>query len=125
MALVGTLFLVMLIGIADFGQFLFIQQALVDRARAAARWGAASDPTNVTAITNMVLYLQPTAPPNGTPWLGLTASMVNVSTPDAGTDNYRLVVLISGYSYQILSPYLAGSYRGAPISVSIPLGIYN
>jgi Flp pilus assembly protein TadG len=125
MSLIGIVFFVLLIGICDFGQFLFLQQAIVERARAAARWGAVTDPTNSTAIRNMVLYLQSTAPTGGTASFGLTASMVSVSTADAGTDNYRLVLQISGYSYTVLSPYLAGSYKGAPISVSVPLGLYN
>ena len=125
LSLVGTLFFVLLLGIVDLGQYLFIQQAIVERARAAARWGAVTDPTNSGAIRNMVLYLQPTVPTNGTPSLGLAAAMVNVSTADPGTDNYRLVVQISGYSSQVLSPYLAGSYRGAPVTVTVPLGLYN
>jgi hypothetical protein len=109
----------------DFGQFLFIQQAMVERVRAAARWGAVTDPRNSDAIRNMVLYLQPSVPVNGTASFGLTTAMVSVSTADVGTDNYRLVVQVSGYSYMVLSPYLAGSYRGAPITVSVPLGLYN
>jgi hypothetical protein len=51
--------------------------------------------------------------------------MVSASTADPGTDNYRLVLQISGYSFALLSPYLAGSYKGAPISVSVPLGLYR
>jgi len=125
LSLVGLLFFVLLIGIADFGQSLFIQQAIVERARAAARWGAVTDPTNSGAIQNMVLYLQPTVPSQGKASFGLTTSMVSVSTADAGTDNYRLVVHVSGYSYQMLSPFLARSYVGAPIQVSVPLGLYN
>lgn len=125
LSLIGMLFFMLLIGIVDFGQSLFIQQAIVERARAAARWGAATDPANSAAIQNMVLYLQPTAPANGTASFGLTASMVSVSTADAGTDNYRLVVQISGYSYRMLSPLLARSYMGAPVRVSVPLGLYN
>lgn len=125
MSLIGTIFFVLVVGILDFGQFLFIQQAIVERARTAARWGAVTDPANSTAIRNMVLYLQPTTPTSGSASFGLTADMVSVSTVDAGTDNYRLVLQISGYSYTVLSPLLAGSYGGAPISVSVPLGLYN
>lgn len=125
LSLVGIMFFVLLIGIVDFGQFLFLQQAIVDRASAAARWGAVTDPTNSTAIQNMVLYLQSTVPPNGKASFGLTASNVSVSTADAGTANYRLVLTVSGYSYLVLSPYLAKSYKGPPISVSVPLGLYN
>ena len=124
-ALIGVVFFVILIGIFDCGQFLFLQQAMVERARSAARWGAVTDPTNSDAIRNMVLYLQPTVPAGGKASFGLTGDMVSVSTADAGTDNYRLVLRISGYSFTVLSPYLARSYRGAPISVSVPLGLYH
>lgn len=124
LALIATVFFVLLIGAADFGQFLFIQQAIVQRVQMAARWGAASDPTNRTAIQNMVLYAQPVAPPYGRGSFGLTPSMVSVTTPDAGTDNYRLVVQVSGYSQKILSIFIAGVYKGAPITVAIPLGLY-
>ncbi len=124
LALVASLFFVLLIGAADFGQFLFIQQAIVQRTQAAARWGAATDPTNSAAIRNMVLYAQSTPPPSGKASFGLAESMVTVSTADGGTDNYRLVVQVSGYSVQLLSPYLAGLHQGAPIIVSVPLGMY-
>jgi Flp pilus assembly protein TadG len=124
-ALVGLLFFVILIGIVDFAQFLFIQQAIVERARAAARWGAVTDPADTQAIQNMVLYSKPTVPSGGKASYGLTADMVSVSKADAGTDNYRLVVQISGYSIRVLSPYIKGSYRGPPISVSVPLGLFG
>jgi Flp pilus assembly protein TadG len=123
--LVGATFLLILLGIADFSQFLFVQQAIVDRARAAARWGAVTDPTNGDAIKNMVLYLQPTVPPGGATAFGLTPSVVTVSTAEPGTDNYRLVVQISGYSYQVLSPFLAHTYQGRPVTVSVPLGLFQ
>jgi len=125
LSLVGMMFFILLIGIADVGQVLFLQQAMVERARSAARWGAVNDPTNASAIRNMVLYLRPTAPAGGRASFGLTPSMVNVSTADAGTNDYRLVIQISGYSFLMLSPYIAGSHRGAPINVSVPLGLYN
>lgn len=126
MALIGVAFFVILLGILDFSQFLFLQQALVERARFAARWGALSDPTNSTAIRNMVLYLSSTVPTDGTtPSFGLTAGMIDVATPDAKTDNYRLVVKISGHSFALLSPYLPSSVAGAPISVTVPLGLYD
>ncbi len=125
MSLIGLLFLMILIGILDFAQSLFLQQALLERARAAARWGAVNNPADTEAIRNMVLYRQSTVPTDRGASFGLTAAMVSVSTPDSGTDNYRLVLTISGYSYRMLSPYLARSYRGAPITVSIPLGLYG
>ena|SRR5438270_2756073 len=122
-ALTFTVFAAMLIGTFDFGQFLFVHQALVERARSAARWGAVTDPSNVTAVQNMVLYNQPTAP-SGTPagYFGLTSDMVQVSGPGSGTDNYRLVVFITNYPYTILSPYIGGTYNGPNITMSVPLG---
>jgi Flp pilus assembly protein TadG len=59
MALIYLVFACMLIGAFDFGQFLFVHQALVERARYAARWGAINDPTDTASIKNMVRYFQP------------------------------------------------------------------
>ena len=125
LALVGILFFGIIVAIMDFAQFLFCEQALVERARSAARWGAVTDPSNVTAITNVVLYAQSTVPVGATPYFGLTSAMVNVSAPDPGTGNYRLVVTISGYSFQLISPFLHGRFGGAPITVAIPLSQYH
>src|SRR4029077_19147118 len=96
----------------------------VDRARSAARWGALSDPTNTSAIQNMVLYNQTTAPSGVTNGVfGLTSSMVNVSTQDTTTsDNYRLIVTITNYPYQMISPIIGGTYKGAKITISFPIG---
>jgi Flp pilus assembly protein TadG len=125
-ALIFIVFAGMMIGTFDFGQFLFIHQALVERARSAARWGAVNDPTNTTSIQNMVLYNQPARPEEGTAtYFNLPASNVSVTNPDSGTDQYRLNIQISGYSYNILSLYIAGSYTGPPITVSVPLGKFN
>ena len=125
-ALVCLVFLCMLVGIFDFGQFLFVHQALVERARYAARWGAINDPTDSASITNMVLYYQSANPPSGTPtYLNLTSGNVHVSNPGSGTDQYRLVLQISGYPFVVLSPYIAGSFNGPPVTVSVPLGLYN
>ena len=122
-ALVSLAFTAMLIGVFDFAQFLFIHQALVERARYATRWGALSDPSNLTAVQNMILYNQAATPPDPTPgYFGLTPGMVSVTRPYSGQDDC-LVVLISNYSYQMISPYIAGSYNGPNIEVSVPLGL--
>ncbi len=129
-ALIFTTFAFMLIGTFDFGQFLFLHQSLVERARNAARWGVINDPTNHGAIQNMVLYNQPTLPGNqlggGTDappgYLGLTSNMVQVSDVGRGTDDYRLVLLITNYPYVILSPYIGGTYTGPNIMISYPIG---
>jgi Flp pilus assembly protein TadG len=125
-AIIFVAFILMLVGIFDFGQFLFVHQALVERARYAARWGAVNDPTNTTSITNMVLYNQSTTPQSGTPtYFNLSSANVSVTNPGSGTNDYRLTIQISGYSYLILSPYIAGTYTGIPVTVSVPLGIFD
>lgn len=125
-ALILVLFLILFIAVFDFAQFLFVHQALVERTRAAARWGAIQDPADSTSITNMVLYNQAVTPPPGTPtYFNLSPSNIVVTNPDAGTDNYRLNVRISGYRFTILSPFIAGSFTGPTILVSTPLGLYN
>jgi len=121
-ALVLTTFTFMLIGALDFGQFLFVHQALVERARKSARWGLVTDPNNTTAIQNMVLYNQSTAPDDGSGYLGLTSSMVQVSHPGTGTADFRLVVHITGYRYTLLSPTIGGTYTGPDITIVDPIG---
>ena len=123
-ALVSLTFALVLIGILDCGQFLFIHQALVERARNAARWGAVNNPTDTASIQNMVLYNQASVPPPpASGYFGLTTAMVQVSTADPSTDNYRLVVQITNYPYRVFSPLIAGTYTGPNITISVPLGL--
>jgi Flp pilus assembly protein TadG len=120
--LIFTVFAVMLIGAADFGQFLFIHQALVERARNAARWGALSDPTNVTAIQNMVMYNGATAPDDqSSGYFGLTRDCIQVTNPGSGTNDSRVAILITNYRYTVLSPYIGGSYTGPNIAITYPV----
>jgi Flp pilus assembly protein TadG len=125
LSLIFVLFSTLLIGVMDFGQYLFYQQGVVERVRVAARYGALHDPTDAAAITNVLLYNQSQTPTDGRrTFFNLNASMVNVWTAGAGTDNYRLTVTLSGYSFPMLSLLLASSYPGPPITVSQPLGQY-
>ena len=123
LSFIFLVFLGLLIGAFDFGQFLFIHQALVERARYAARWGLTSSTATTTDITNMVVYGQTTAGSNG--YFGLTPSMVTVTFSDANTWNWRITILVSNYPYKMLSPYIAGTYTGPNINVSVPLGLYD
>ena len=120
--MIFTIFAFLVIGAFDFGQFLFVHQALVERTRNAARWGAVNDPTNATAIQNMVFYNQPTAPSGASPYFGLTTDMVKVTNPGGGTVDNRVVVQVTNFPYTVLSPYIGGSYTGPNITISIPLG---
>lgn len=108
-ALVLLTTLVTLIGILDVGQYLFLQQTLRERARAAVRYAAVNsyDPG---VITNVVLYNSPSAPSGGGPGLmGMTASMVNVARHDAGTPADRVEIVIANYPMKFYSPFLAGT----------------
>jgi hypothetical protein len=120
-------FFCMLIGTFDFGQFLFIHQALVERSRSATRWGAVHDATT-DEVTNMVLYGQSTAGSTG--YFNLTTAMVEVtkttdtvcSTSGAFPSLYkRVTVRIHDYPYQVLSPYMAGTYNGPNITIGEPI----
>ena len=124
LTLIFLVFFSLLMGTFDFGQFLFIHQALVERARYAARWGMATYPAPTNAqIQNMMIYGQPTAGSNG--YFGLTNWMVTVTSSNPNTWNACISILISNYPYQMLSPYIAGSYTGPNINVTVPLGMYD
>lgn len=129
-ALILLILLTMLVGIVDFGQFLFIHQTLSERARSAVRYGIVNDPTNTSAIQNVVLYGQasggsvPNNPSNSdTGIFNLQRSNITVSTTGSATDDYRLTVQIQNYTYTIYSPIIAGSYNGPNILASLPLGV--
>ena len=123
LALIFIVFFSLVIGAFDFGQFLFIHQALVERARSAARWAMINGTATTSQIQNMVIYGQPTTGTNG--YFGLTSSMVTVTASNPNTWNWRISVLISNYPYQMFSPYMAGTYTGPNINVVVPLGMYD
>jgi Flp pilus assembly protein TadG len=132
LALIFILFFALVIGIFDFGQFLFIHQALVERARWAARTGVANSYTD-DQIMNLVVYGQSTTGTSA--YFGLskgtisngacTGGTVCAQDYDINTDNYRTEVRIYNYPYVMLSPYSAGSYTGPNISVDVPRGLYD
>ena len=129
-AFIFVVLALLLIGIFDFGQFLFVHQALVERARSALRYGVVNGPSNTTAIKNKVLYDQPIAPETDTElgatgYFGLTTSNVIVTHTGVGTDDQRLTVQIVNFPYQMLSPFVNGSYTGPEIRISYALGMFN
>jgi Flp pilus assembly protein TadG len=119
--LVTMVVLSLLLSIFEFGYILFAHHTLLHQARVAARYGAVN-PSDLTAVQNMVLYSQ-TSVPSGQPQgrFGLTRSMVNVVRSDAGTVQDRIIVTISNYTYTLILPFLAGSFTGRPIAVAIPV----
>ena len=132
-ALVTLAFVVVLIGIVDVGQVLFVHQTMVERSRSAVRYGAVR-PYDATAIENMFLYDRPTAPveENGdesddgdredpAPGLfGMDASMVTVNRYDVNTNEDRITLTITNYPFSFFTPFIAGEYVGKPIVTTIP-----
>jgi len=115
--LVLLVFLMLLIGIVDFGQVLYFHQSLVERARAAARYGAIN-PTDTTGIKNIAVYNSATA--GSAPVLnGLTTAMVDVQNPDINTSAARVVVTISNYPITFVSPYIARTFNNRPVMVAM------
>jgi len=120
-ALVCLILVNVLVGILDLGQILFVRQTFTARVRAAARYGAVTNAAE-TAIRNMVLYGQATAPegaPAGS--FGLTAGMISVAKLDAGTSEQRVVVTVSGFPYRFYTPWIHGVFTGRDITASLPL----
>ena len=108
--LVMLIFLPVLIGVMDFGQFLYIHQTLSDRTRAAARWGTVNTYANSGLnICNVALYNDP----NGTSATGtILLPSLQTSNPsgdgycsatlaNAGTEDATITVSISNYPYYI------------------------
>jgi Flp pilus assembly protein TadG len=119
-ALTLLTFFLMLIGAVDFGQVMYFHQSLVERARTAVRYGV-TNPTNADGIKNMAVYNTVTV--TGTPSAvlpSLTKAMVDVQNPDVNTSSARVVVTISGYPINFLSPYITQSFSNLAVTVAMP-----
>ena len=125
--LVLLVFFVLLFGVIDIGQVLVAHQSLVERVRAAVRWGAVR-PWDGTGeqIANLILYDQPEEPRSTRDgYFGLTRSDVQVryqppmpSRPDDET----ISVAIVNFHYHFLSPWLPeGFVNPRPVMISAPM----
>ena len=90
---------------------------MTDRARNAARWGAANT-YDATSITNLVLYGATTPATGQTPAFGLTASNITVSRPAAsiGQPEDRVIVTVT-YPVSLVSAFLGRSASWSASSV--------
>ena len=108
--LVMLIFLPVLIGVMDFGQFLYLHLSLTERTRAAAHYGSITTYTDGSDIANVAIYNDPAGAANGA-----TALLPNLQTTDsshdgyvtasltgAGTDDARIRVTITNYPYNFL-----------------------
>lgn len=124
-ALVLFVFLSLLLGVADCSQVLFAHQALVERARSAARWGVVHAWQGPEPIVNLVLYGQTQEPPVADGYLGMTPANVSVTyqpaTPDR-PDDETLTVAVVNFESHLFSPWLARVLVSArPVLVSAPM----
>lgn len=100
-------FLIIMLGLLEVGQLLFVHQMLAERARNAVRWGAVNvwDDVNSPALmTNLVLYGTSTPDPSAQAFSGLTVQNVTVTRPQpdfSAAD--RIVVTVSGYALTFLT----------------------
>jgi Flp pilus assembly protein TadG len=116
-ALVLLIFLTVLIGIVDVGQFLYFHQSLTERARAAARYGAVNIYSSPgLAIQNVAIYNDPNGAGGGSgallPYLNTAAGTngyISAVLLGSGTDDARIVVTINNYPYRFLAPYMSKS----------------
>ena len=102
-ALILAAFLGLLLGMASVGEMLFVRQTLEDRVHQAARWGAvnAYDPA---AMRNVVLFGATAPTPRENPFLGLTASDVEVGNPGCPGPLCRVSVAITGHNVRSVEP---------------------
>jgi len=117
-ALTLGVFFALVVGLLDVGQMLFVHQTLVERARESVRWGAVHR-FDAAAMQNLVLYGNATPAASDTPFWGLKRSNVSVSNPDcevASNSDCRVKVVVSGYSY----PLLSSAFTGGTIEASLP-----
>ena len=107
-----------LIGMLDVGQLLFIHQTLTERVRKATSYAARGyDPD---AIRNIVLYGVAMPADGQHPAFELTSSMVIVERQDAGTAADRVMVRISGYPLRFYTPGIQTLATALPITMVAP-----
>ena len=125
-ALVLFAFFAFLFGIIDCGQVLFAHQALVERARAAARWGSVHDWQGSEPIVNLVLYGQTAEPARAGPgYLGMTSANVRVTYQPSSPnhpDDELLTVAVVDFESHLFSPWLSRTLVSSrPVLVTAPV----
>jgi hypothetical protein len=125
--LVLLVFFVLLFGVVDVGQVLVAHQSLVERVRAAVRWGVVR-PWDGTGeqIANLILYDQPEEPrASRGGYFGLTRADVQVRYQPrlpARPDDETLSVAVVNYHYRFISPWLPeGFVNPRPVMISAPM----
>lgn len=114
-ALATMVFFMLVMGLIDFGQVLFLRSSIQERMRGALRTGAIN--YDATAIQNYVLYGTRTPASGATPSFNLTPSMVSVYRPpaDVGKTADRIQITISNYPIIFYTPIMARRAVSGPI----------
>ena len=128
--LVLLVFFGLLMAVVDCGQILFAHESLVERTRAAVRWGVLHTWQGPDPIVNMVLYAQETAPnPSREGYLNLTPQNVQVDYQppvDGNSDNEILTVRIVNYQPHLFSPWVAQKLVSSrPVLISAPMAMHG
>jgi Flp pilus assembly protein TadG len=126
-ALALLVFMSLLFAVVDCGLVLVSHQTLVERVRAAVRWGVVR-PWDGTGeqVANLILYDQTEAPRAATAgYLGLTRENVQVRYQPSSTghpDDEILSVAIVDYRYRFLSPWITQTFvNPRPVLITSPM----
>jgi Flp pilus assembly protein TadG len=122
-------FFALLFGVIDCGQMMVAHQALVERVRAAVRWGIVR-PWDGTGdqIANLILYNQTTEPraADGS-YLGLKRENVRVAYQPSSAnrpDDEMLSVTVVNYRYHFISPWIGNALvNPRPVLISAPMAV--
>ena len=114
-------FVVMCIGVLDVGQFLYLEQSIVERTRQVARTAIVQNYT-ADQVVNAVLYGSTESRDPGSPgYLGLSTANVSATIADPTANEKRLVVVVKGLQLVTFSPFLPRQMKSLPVRISIPL----
>jgi Flp pilus assembly protein TadG len=123
-ALTVSMFTGLVLSVLDFGQLVYMHQALSERVRWVAR-RAAIYGWSETTVKSYVAYNRETAPDGGAGgYFGLRASNVQVTYPDGNSNAARMMVRVSGLSYPLVTPWFGrNSGTNMPIEIAAPLEV--
>lgn len=122
-AITGTVFLLVLFGVIEFGRLFWTHNALRDAARRGVRYAAIrrNDAAGQLAVKNMVVYGDPAG---GTSPLvnGLTTSNVAIEyvNYDGVQLSSRATVKISNYQFNFAVPLIGGTITMPAYRTSLP-----
>jgi hypothetical protein len=119
--LILPIFLMFWFGIVDWGIAFFAHQTVVYNTNAAARWAVVND-FDAAKIAAMVMYQDPNSTSTSAPWWSI-GGPPNVDAQllgSAATRDKRVQITVSNYQWMHFTPYFAGKYLGAPVTVVLP-----